>query len=82
MKKIFRLSTIESPDFVSRFASGFNDSLCAILMAQQQKDDVMFHQERDTKQIITLNDLRKECGERVREFINVSGVLMSSLKNA
>jgi len=33
----------DCPAFVSRFASGFNDTSCENLLAQQQGDDVRFH---------------------------------------
>jgi len=48
--------------FLGLLPGGFNDTLCANLMAQQQGNDVRFNQRRDTKQIIKLNDLRKEYG--------------------
>ena len=59
------------------FASGFNGALCANFMAQRQGSGVRFHQGRNTKQIVELNDLRKEY-KRVRKFINVSSALISN----
>ena len=61
-----------------RIASGFSYTLCANLMAQQQRDDVRFNQETDAKKIMKLNDLREEYRERAREFINFSGLFISS----
>ena len=45
-------------------------------MTQQQGDGVRFNQETNAKQIMKLNDLRKEYRERAGEPINVSGVLV------
>ena len=71
----FEENVLKLHDVPVRIDSGFIYTLCANLMAQQRRDNVRFDQETDTKQIMKLNDLRKEYRS---EESNVSGELISS----